>query len=165
MGRRGPPPTPTKLKIARGNPGKRPLNEREPQPAVEPPAMPAWLSPAAKAEWKRIVPELIRLGLLAKIDRAALTAYCQAVAELEIATQTLDVEGRVCRMPILNNAGEVIGERLKAHPCVAQMNAASQRVKALIQEFGLTPASRSRVQAGDKPPAESRAKKFFGGAG
>ena len=28
MGRRGPPPTPTRIKMLRGNPGKRPLNNR-----------------------------------------------------------------------------------------------------------------------------------------
>ncbi len=32
----GPRPTPTYLKLLRGNPGKRKLNKREPQPQIRP---------------------------------------------------------------------------------------------------------------------------------
>ena len=32
MGRRGPTPEPTVLRMLRGNPGRRPLNDSEPQP-------------------------------------------------------------------------------------------------------------------------------------
>src|SRR4051794_4588403 len=101
-------PTPTKLKVAAGNPGKRPLNDREPQPAVAEPPLPAWLPQRAKAEWRRIVPELLALGLLTRIDQAALVSYCVAVAEVETATRTLEKEGRVCRMPLLDKLGNVL---------------------------------------------------------
>lgn len=151
MGRRGPPPKPTTLKILEGNPGKRPLNDREPEPEVAVPRMPAWLSPRAKAEWKRIVPELVRLNLLATIDLAALAAYCQAFAELEEATRTVDKEGRVCVQPIVNKKGERIGERLKPHPAVQQQRDAMRTVKQFLAEFGLSPASRSQVQVNRQP--------------
>jgi hypothetical protein len=36
MGRRGPPPQPTKLRLLSGNPGKRPLPRAEPQPIGQP---------------------------------------------------------------------------------------------------------------------------------
>jgi P27 family predicted phage terminase small subunit len=154
VGRRGPPPKPTKLKVAAGNPGKRPLNQREPDPEVAAPPMPGWLSDRAKVEWKRITPELVTLGIVSRIDQAALAAYCQAVAELEQATRTIDAEGRVCVWPILDKDGDKIGERLKSHPAVQQQRDAMQRVKGFLAEFGLSPASRSRVQAAgaDKPP-------------
>jgi P27 family predicted phage terminase small subunit len=192
MGRRGPPPKPTKLKIAAGNPGKRPLNPHEPQPVTSAPRMPAWLSKRAKAEWRRIVPELTNLGLLTRIDLAALAAYCQAYAELEEATRTLDKEGRVCVWPVLATQdvfeevanettgktetrlkvakGQKIGEKLKSHPAVQQQRDAARLVKQFISEFGLTPASRTRVHGGtgeekDGSDRTRLASKFFGRGG
>lgn len=169
MGRRGPPPKPTKLKIAAGNPGKRPLNKHEPQPLSRAPRMPTWLSKRAKAEWRRIVPELSQLGLLTRIDLAALTAYCQSYSELEESTRVLDTEGRVCRWPILDKQGVQIGEKLKSHPAVQQQRDAARLVKQFISEFGLTPASRTRVHGGaTEEKGSDRAKlvaEFFNATG
>ena len=61
---RGRKPTPTQVKILRGNPGRRPLNEGEPQPAPLAPSCPPELSPTAKDEWNRIIVELVELGLM-----------------------------------------------------------------------------------------------------
>ena len=68
-------PKPTALKLVTGNPGKRPLNDHEPQPEAAIPEVPAHLSGEAKAEWDRIVIRLHPLGLLTDLDRAALAAY------------------------------------------------------------------------------------------
>src|ERR1700680_4917197 len=78
----GPKPKPTTLKLLTGNPGKRPLNDAEPQPLVGDPGCPSWLDAEAKREWKRIAPELVSLGLLTILDRATFAAYCQAWADL-----------------------------------------------------------------------------------
>ena len=48
---RGRKPTPTAIKVLEGNPGKRPLNDREPQPPKKAPSCPKWLEPDAKREW------------------------------------------------------------------------------------------------------------------
>lgn len=186
MSRRGPAPKPTRLKIAAGNPGKRPLNPREPKPATVDPPMPMWLSKRAQAEWRRIVPELLKLGLLTSIDLAALAAYCQAYAEFEIATRTIEEEGRICRVPLLADKditelvtdpktgvqesklvalkGQRIGERLKTHPAVTQQRESLRLVKQFLAEFGLSPSSRSGVsgQGPEAPPADPRGAKFFG---
>jgi len=76
-------PKPTKLKIIEGNPGKRPLNENEPIPQSIAPECPDWLSDDAKKEWKRLAPELERLGLLTVLDMAAFAGYCQSYAKLK----------------------------------------------------------------------------------
>lgn len=162
----GRPPKPTVLKIAAGNPGKRPLNPHEPKPTTGVPTMPSWLSRRAKVEWKRIVPELTRLGLMTTVDLAALAAYCQAYAELEEATRTLDREGRVCVWPVTDKNGNKIGEKLKGHPAVQQQRDAARLVKQFISEFGLTPASRTRVHGatGEEEGSDraKRDKRFFG---
>lgn len=131
---RGRKPKPTRLKLLNGNPGKRPVNRSEPAPSGSVGACPTWLSAEAKREWQRILPELERLGLATLVDRAALAAYCQAWAEFEMATKQLTREGRV---------------RLgKPHPAVARQKAALQAIRSFGSEFGLTPASRSRIQSG-----------------
>src|SRR5262245_55838932 len=74
-------PTPTYLKLLRGNPGKRPIRP-EPEPSVPPslPPPPDFLTDEARAEWARIAPELFRLKLLTIVDIGPLAAYCQSFA-------------------------------------------------------------------------------------
>jgi P27 family predicted phage terminase small subunit len=148
----GPPPIPTALRRLQGNPGKRPLNDREPCPTVQAPTCPKWLSKAAKAEWRRIVPELLSLGLVTELDRAALAAYCVAVAELEWATAELEKAGRIVTVAVYNRNGEVSGHVQKPHPAVRLQRDAFARVKAFLAEFGLTPSSRSRLKTPQPEP-------------
>src|SRR5262249_31386551 len=75
---RGRKPKPTALKLLTGNPGKRPLNPNEPQPAPELPDCPDHLDEVGKAEWARVAAELGQLGILTRVDRAALAAYCSS---------------------------------------------------------------------------------------
>ncbi|HEX5106418.1 MAG TPA: phage terminase small subunit P27 family [Pirellulaceae bacterium] len=75
---KGRKPKPTLLKLLDGNPGKRPLNEREPVALQGLPAPPQWLDAEAKAEWERIIPDLAEMGVLSRADRPALAAYCTA---------------------------------------------------------------------------------------
>ncbi len=160
---RGPPPKPTRLKILEGNPGRRPISDREPAPKAATPALPAWLSKEAKAEWKRIVPELRRLGLLTLVDRAALAAYCQAYAELASLTQLLDEEGRVLDVDVFDKAGAVTGSKKQAHPAARLQRDAFGRVKQFVTEFGLTPASRTRVRAPEPERDADPFEVFLGG--
>jgi P27 family predicted phage terminase small subunit len=153
MGKRGPKKTPLALVKLRGNPGKRALPRQDVQPAPlgHPPEE---LRGRALDEWKRITPELRRLGLLSKLDRAALAAYCQAWADLAWAMDTLAREGRV----IENPSGAIV-----AHPAVQVKNAAVAQIRSLSGEFGLSPAARASLEildvAGEGKRDEER---FFG---
>jgi P27 family predicted phage terminase small subunit len=159
---KGRKPKPTKLKILTGNPGHREINDREPQPTPGA-SMPDWLSQSAKSEWKRIAPELLRLGLVTVVDRAALAAYCQAYAELKEATKQLDTEGRIVAVYAKDLNGDVLLDRKKnpvvesyrAHPAVKLQRDAFARVKAFLAEFGLTPSSRSRLSMGPQGGADA----------
>lgn len=153
MGRRGPPPKPTALNELQGNPGKRAKNDREPKPTAGRPTMPSWLPKEAKAEWKRLVPELEKVGLLTVVDRTALAAYCLAHHELVDATRTLEAEGRIVSEAIVGRkkkdgvqVDEVVGHKKKQHPAVKLQRDAFTRVKQFLAEFGLTPASRARLK-------------------
>lgn len=140
MPRRGRKPKPTTLKLLAGNPGKRPLNAREPRPPVEAPACPPHLDEEAQAEWQRMVAELIPLGVLTRIDRAALAAYCQAWSRWVRAEQELAKYGAV----LASRDKKWVG----VSPYLTVCQAALKTMQHFLAEFGLTPSSRSRVQVG-----------------
>lgn len=133
-------PKPTRIKEIEGNPGKRALNKREPRPESALPPCPEHLDAEAKAEWGRISPELMRLGLLASLDRAALAAYCQAWSRWVEAETNLRKFGTVIKTakgyPIQN-------------PYLGIANTAIDIMRKFLTEFGMTPSSRSRISAGE----------------
>jgi phage terminase small subunit len=93
---RGRKPKPNRLKLMTGNPGKRPINAREPKPGVAVPTCPAHLNPSAKAEWKRLARQMHVLGMISHLDRAALAPYCQAYGRWAEAERVIRVErGRI----------------------------------------------------------------------
>ena len=135
---RGRKPTPTSLRVLRGNPGHRPLPENEPPVRIEIPRCPRELSPTAKKEWRRITPELARLGLLTRIDRAALAMYCDHYGRWLEAIAALQKYGVVIKSP---------SGFLMQSPYVAIANKAGEQVRLLLSEFGMSPSSRTRVHA------------------
>jgi phage terminase small subunit len=79
---RGRKPTPTHLKVLRGNPGKRALPKNEPQPQGEV-EKPRFLKGRAAKLWDQYAPELIRLRVLTVIDAHNFAAWCSLAAEFE----------------------------------------------------------------------------------
>ena len=135
VGRR---PVPTALKLIRGNPGKRPINKDEPKPEVKAPACPTHLSRIAKAEWKRIIPMVVNLGLMTKMDRAAMAAYCQSYGRWVDAENKVKERGDVVKTP----DGKIV-----PNPYLGVANRAMDNMRKFLVEFGMTPSSRSRLSA------------------
>jgi len=136
VGARGPAPLPTNIKRLNGNPGHRPLNVAEPKPLPIAPECPSWLDKEAKKEWKRVAPELERLGLLTKVDGTALQGYCQAYATWKQCTEALQKHGLVM---------ETQSGYLQQRPEVSIGNKALDQVRAFCIQFGLTPSARARM--------------------
>jgi hypothetical protein len=67
----GPPPTPTHLKLLRGNPGHQKLRP-EPEQAPGVPEPPPFITGYAADEWWTVAVELHRLRILTKVDVPAL---------------------------------------------------------------------------------------------
>ncbi len=61
------------------------------------PLPPAWIDPAAKAEWARVVRILHKRGDVTALDRGALTIYCTAIAELAAAERGMRLEVKIAR--------------------------------------------------------------------
>ncbi len=149
----GRPPKPTSLKILAGNPGKRPLNDAEPQPDRIMPEMPKGMSYLAKREWKWMSKALFKIGLLTSVDGKALAMYCESYATWEWATKEKRKHGLLVEEPILDKEGMVVGTKFKANPAVHIEFNAAKTCKAFLTEFGMTPASRSRLKI-EKPKEE-----------
>lgn len=155
MGQRGPRAKHPALKLLAGIPGKRPAGipgKAQGRAKRGKPKKPDGLAGEAAAEWDRIVPELHRAGWLSVVDRAGLTAYCLAWDQMVWADGVLKVEGCIVEVPIQSARGDVIGHDHRPHPAVKIQADASRRVLAFISEFGLTPASRGRLE-GPAPEA------------
>jgi len=139
------------LKVLAGNPGKRPLNENEPEPAQykKPPRAPAHLSDGAKREWRRVAKHLHAAGILAQIDRAALEAYCEQYALWVEAQKKVQEMGAI---------GKTSNGNLIQNPYLSVANRAQQEMRKWMAELGATPSSRSRVQSINR----SKPDEFFG---
>lgn len=128
------------------------------QPEIELPGLPPHLLPEAKKEYRRIGPELVRYGLVSKIDRAALCLYLQSWAELVWAEKALkrrmdhyqkkaaeaeergDLYDGPDGMIEITTNGNVI---YSPHWVIA--NKARHNVDKFLQNFGMAPSARSRV--------------------
>ena len=145
---------PTKIKILNGEPNKDRINLREPQPSSGKTTMPAHLSTHAKAEWRRIVPELEGMGVFTKIDRAALAAYCQAYGrwvDCELRIKALQEEATKQGKDITNAyLLKTQADNIIISPLLSVSNRALDQMRVFLVEFGLTPVSRSRIEIPDK---------------
>lgn len=137
MATRGRKPKPTALKLLEGNPGKRPLNAKEPKPEKKAPRCPSWLEPEAKKEWKRMSKTLETMGVLTQVDGAAFAGYCQAYARWKEAEEFLTKHGTIFKTP---------SGYIQQVPQVSIAQTYLKVMKDFCSEFGLTPAARTRIQ-------------------
>lgn len=135
MGRRGPAPTPTKLKLLRGNPGRRPIRP-EPEPTGLP-AIPVGTSPKARRVWRRLIHDYAATGVLTGVDADALRVYCDAVVRYEQAAKLLEDSG-----PLVRGARQ--GDLVK-NPLHQVVRDNADLIRAFARELGFTPAARSAL--------------------
>jgi P27 family predicted phage terminase small subunit len=153
MGKRGPRPQPTKLKILRGNPGNRPINKREPQPPADGVLMPVHLGKVAARKWQELLPLLQAVKIMTKADVEALARYCDTY-EWWLATRAkLKKEGDT--YPILNDKGDV--KYIAQRPEVSIAHKLAVQMRQLEQDFGLNPSSRSSLSVEPQPQATDEA--------
>lgn len=176
MGQRGPQPLPANVHRLNGNPSKKPLAELldSLQPEIEVPGFPKHLWPEARKEWKRIAPELMRYGLISKLDRSALALYCQAWARKDWAEHQLTRAMREAEEDQANFEADEAAKVKEAEklggnylpkrwtggdgfmlptpngswtysPYWVAANKAGDQVEKYLAAFGLSPSSRGRV--------------------
>ena len=156
---RGRKPTPTELKVLRGNPGRRPLNAHE--PALPPlssvmvdTAPPELTDAVAIREWERLAPMLRQARQITEAERGSLIALCQQWARYLEANGNVAGAGMVIKAP----SGYPM-----PNPYIAIANKALANCTRLWAELGLTPSSRSRVAASPSgQDADPQRERYFG---
>lgn len=137
MGKRGPAPTPTALKLTRGNPRGKKINDAEPTPTLEIPHCPDHLDDEARSHWNFIVPKLFAANLLSEVDGIALAAYCQTWSRWIQAEAALKSVGM----------RDGVTSQLRA------VQSTLDQMHRYLVEFGMTPAARSRIRV---PPKKAK---------
>lgn len=150
MGKRGPAPAPTPIRILHGETKASRLNPNPPRPRRSPtgyPAMPDDLSDEAKRVWRRVRFAIGETGVVTLADVDILRAYCEAAARLRYASVQLEATG-----PMIRGArrGELVKNPLHQ---IVRDNAAL--VRNLGRELGLTPSSREALHAGGEDDADA----------
>ena len=134
-------PKPTALRLIEGNPSRRPFNKNEPKPAPVIPKCPCHLNDAAKIEWKRTAKKLPKLGLLTVIDGPQFALYRQAWGRWVEAEDALKKHGTIVK-------ALKTGWPMQS-PYLAVANKAMEQMQRALSEFGMSPASRTRVLGAD----------------
>lgn len=157
----------------KGDPSKKGMaslaaETKEMQLTASAPEAPEWLTPGALQEWQRVVPDLLTLGWVHRLDRMQLAAYCEAVADWEKFRKRIADENK--RM---DDAGDVqtFATGAKQISIWRQLaNDAEKRANAAGAGFGFTPLARRAMKAAIAPPQQPElfpnehdevAKRFF----
>lgn len=153
----GRPAKPAALHLLQGNRSKKNIDQllaevKDPGFPVEAPDMPDWLSADAVAEWQRVVPDLLTLGLVSKLDMMALASYCEAVADWRrfrrlIAEKNAEAEGAGDIQTFATGAKQISVWRQLA-------NDAEKRANAAGAQFGFSPMARRNLKAAPPPQGE-----------
>lgn len=103
------------------------------------PNPPSWLPAHAKAEWRRVMPQLVIDRKIAAHELGTVEAYCLAVSSMREAQAIVAKDGQTYTSP----TGE-----LKRHPATTLVKEAVEASRRLAAELGLTPASRTKNKGG-----------------
>lgn len=138
MGLRGPQPKPTRLKVLQGNPGKRRLNDAEPEPIEGDIFQPADIAADAMAreEWGRIVPMLQSLGIAGQQDYLILADICRVHSRRAMAQAKVKELGPMIRGP----KGPIM------NPFIRLAQHCERDLRQMYRSVGLDPAGRSALR-------------------
>lgn len=109
--------------------GVKPPLSPDAEALTKAPPVPKYLSAHAKAEWRRVMPQLIARRVITKADQGGVENYCVAIGAARTIADSLSYGA----LPDLKLS------RLQ----ISYMQTARQ----LAAEYGLTPTSRARIGA------------------
>jgi P27 family predicted phage terminase small subunit len=135
---------PTALKLLQGTARAHRLNPAEPMPNVGEPEPLETLTPAALLHFRNLTGTLSAVRVLTVNDGAGLSLLAQALATYEECNRGLAMDGLVVQT-----------ERGPARsPWAILQKQAWEQIQRGLADFGLTPASRSKIVAAPAPPKD-----------
>lgn len=150
MGKRGPSPLPTHLRLLHGDPPKR-INKDEPPTPPGLPQCPDDVSDEVREVWDYTIGNLIVMGVATPADRDALRCYCEAVVTHRKACALVAKFGVL--LPIRGTPIQ--------NPAVRVQRDAAVVIRAFAGEFGFTPSARSEIRKGEAHFRESAATRYL----
>jgi len=134
------PRKPTHLKAVQGTARKDRSNASEPVASSALPTAPDYLSPRSVEKFLQLCAILEGMGVASRDDSDALAMLAGLIVEIEEDIVLIESIGAFY---VPSEASGII----RAHPAVSRLSVNRQRAQALLGEFGLTPAARSKVSA------------------
>lgn len=143
MGRRGPTPTPSAVKVRTGETRPSRVNRMEPLPRLGAPPMPRGMDEGAQKVWRRVLREMRGSAVILGADADVLRCYCEAVSRYQ---QAAELYAR--SSPLVTRDRELVKNPLHQ---VVRDNA--DAVRLFARELGLSPSARAglRVEASAVP--------------
>ena len=115
---------------------------------------PPELDELANREWRRLAPELAKLGLFTRADRMVFSVYCQAVSDWRQLTKRI------------NAMDDITFTRANGHvgitPLIQTRQKAWQMMKGAATRFGLDPSSRASLNVAPAAHGETDEDFFYG---
>lgn len=152
VGLRGPAPKPTAIRIMNGNPSRRPLPDNEPQYVTGVPERPKGMSAGARRVWDELIAEMAPSGVLRLVDAGALAMLSEDSAMLETLRKGLAEMAREINKQAKKQGKSVVGgpmvhlsRTIEGRRTLASIRELTAQIIVQRREFGLTPASNSRV--------------------
>lgn len=144
-------PNPSHLKLLKGNPGRRPINKREPSALEDKPKPPSWLPERARKIFVEIAGRLEEMGYASSSHNEALALMALRLYEVEKYTE--DIEKGGITIEHVNMRGSTV---VTARPEVALRSEAARHAQSLLAEFGLTPSAATKIVV----PTKQKKNKF-----
>lgn len=126
---------PSRLNLSAGTLLSKKIDRERPDP-------PAHFDSIARDHWNKIIPQLERMGTLAKIDFGSLEALCLIYSNMTRAARDIKkIDNLFYKTP---------NGSLQQIPQVGILNSAAGLYKGFAAELGLTPSARTRIAGGDQ---------------
>lgn len=111
--------------------GIKPRISTDQNPLTRAPKVPAWFSPHARDEWKRVLPVLIARRVICAVDLAQVETYCCMAGLVRQIEQERQLGGGIIDVKLFG-----------------VQNRAAQTARQIAATLGLDPVSRARITSG-----------------
>lgn len=133
-------PKPRALRELNGNAGKRPLPDEPKTNALTEALPPSTLKGDTKKVWEHTAKELCNMKVLSSSDLQALSRYCSYIALWRDLDKHVSKYGTVIvKVDVKGNEQHVVSPQFQS------LMTLETSISRLEQQFGLTPASRTRI--------------------